>query len=145
MTATPYKAVSWGDEPILSTKLAQMANNDQWIFENMPIGFFNASGVIKNGGIKIYGGRVNFPAYANSVQKKEVYFSGRFSNGCKPIVTTGMTGGGFMRKQTLITGLGGLNLPDANGFLLTAIMHEPAAYNNQFRTAFYVDFIAIGW
>ena len=145
MTATPYKAITWGDEPITSTKLAQMTNNDQWLFENMPSAFYNASGVVKSGGIKVYGGRVSFPAANVVVQKKEVYFGGRFSTGCSPVVSVGMTGGVYSRKQCIVNGLNGKDVPDATGFLLTVMVWEPNAYSNTFRSTCYVDFIAIGW
>ena len=145
MTATPYKALTWGDEPITSTKLAQMANNDQWLFENMVNGFYNGAGVVKAGSIRVYGGRVAFPAANTSVQVKEVYFGGRFSSGCSPVISTGLTGGVWSRKQTLIQGLNGKDVPDSTGFKLTVSVWEPTIYSNTFRSACYVDFVAIGW
>lgn len=145
MTSTPYKAITWGDEPITSTKLAQMTNNDQWIVENMPSTFFNGGGVVKTGGIKIYGARFGYSPFNGSVQNKDVYFGGRFSTGCSPVIATGLTGGVFSRKQVLVRGLNGTDIPDSTGCMLTVMVWEPGQYSNTFRSSFYVDIIAMGW
>jgi hypothetical protein len=145
VTATPYKAITWGDEPVVSTKLSQMTNNDQWIFENMPTMYYNGGGVVKSGALRTYAVRIGFPPLNNSVQNKDVYFSGRFSVGCTPVIAVGITGGVFSRKQTLIHGLNGRDLPDHTGCRLTVMMWEPTAYTNTFRTQCYVDLVAVGW
>lgn len=145
MTATPYKAVTWGNEPVSSSKLSQMTNNDQWLYEQMPTMYYNGSGVTKNSSLKVYAVRVAFPPAAKSTQSTNVYFGNRFSTACSPIVTTGATGGVFSRKQTLVRGLNGKNVPDSTGCLLTVMIWEPSQYTQTFRSACYVDLIAVGW
>lgn len=145
MPASPYKATTWGDEPVYKDKLNQMVNNDQWIYENMPRVNFSTYGIKRTNGIKVLAGIAIAPA-ALSVNSKTTYnFGTFFSSGCKPVIVTGtQPTSGRGRYHVVFRGIG-TPYPDHRGMEVTASTDELVAKNNVMDARVYVHFVAIGW
>src|ERR1044072_2933175 len=145
MVATPYKAVTWGDEPIYKDKLKQMTNNEQWLFENSPVVNYNTYGIKRNAGLKIMAGIAVVPTSKTSSSTVTVNFGTFFSSGCKPVITTGIQPtGARSRIHVSIKGISGY-YPDHRGMIVMAGMDDLSAKNNVMTARVYVHFIAIGW
>lgn len=143
MSATPFRPISWAPlELVTEDKLDQIANNAQWLFENDVRGTYSAQGVRRAEGIKIMGSIVTFPASADGVQTKSIYFNNFFSTGCKPVVTTGVVS--FQLRTFIITSGLGVMFPDYRGFDITCLCLDSANKSRIERT-FYVQWIAMGY
>jgi hypothetical protein len=142
MTATPYKPISWNARELISDdKMAQLANNSQWLFENTPRTNYNAYGVARATGVKIACGIQIFAASKVAYQTRPVYFNNFFSAAAHPVVTTGIIG--FQRRIfCIINGLGVLH-PDNRGFEIT--VEAESASVNKIERAFYVTWMAMGF
>lgn len=142
MTATPYKPISWNPRELISAdKMAQLANNSQWLFENTPRTNYNAYGVARTTGVKIAAGIQIFGASKVAYQTKPVYFNNFFSAAAHPVVTTGVIS--FQRRTFVIcNGLGVLH-PDNRGFEITVECESAGA--TKIERAFYVTWMAMGF
>jgi hypothetical protein len=142
MTATPYKPVSWSPKELISSdKMAQLANNSQWLFENTPRSNYNAYGVSRATGVKLAAGIQIFGASKANNQTRPVYFNNFFSAACHPVVTTGVIS--FQRRTFVImNGLGVLH-PDQRGFEITVECDSTTA--NKIERSFYVTWMAMGF
>lgn len=110
MSATPYNPVSFNGEMITTQKMNQMANNDQWLFENSPRIRYNANGLVRDASLKVMAGKTPFTVNtATNYEYINVYFGSFFSAGCKPVVTATVEGfnAGAHRHHVVITGLTG--------------------------------------
>lgn len=145
MAATPYKATTWGDEPISKDKLNQMSNNDQWIYENMPKMLFNTYGIKRTNGVKILAGIAVVPAAAASSASVTVSFGTFFSSGCKPVIVTGtQPTSGAARFHTAFKGIDGF-YPDHRGAVFIAGADSLNIKANVMSAKVYIHFVAIGW
>ena len=63
-----------------------MANNDQWLFENMSRIRYNNAGLIKDTSLKVIAGKTPYAANNTEEQNVSVYFGSFFTAGCKPVV-----------------------------------------------------------
>lgn len=143
--STSYVPVQWGTERLSAEKLNQMCENDQWLFERTPTVFYNAFGVNKRtGGMKILSGVAMIPAAKTKSQvSKDINFGSYFSQGCKPIITTGQvmaTGG---RYNVILTGLSGIH-PDHRGFNMRVIANHLSGKQG-IKTKMYVHWTAVGY
>lgn len=146
--STQYKPVQWGNEYISSDKLNAMAANDQYLFERTPTVYYSANGVSKRtGGMKILSGQLLIPANRKiSTVSKEYHFGSFFSQGCRPVVTTGMcmTSGG--RYHITIAGLGNNSaLPDHRGVRFRVIANPMNPKENKVMHKVVVSFTAVGY
>jgi hypothetical protein len=146
MAATPYKPVTWGDEPTYKDKLNQMTNNDQWLYENAPRLNFNTYGIKRTSGVKIMAAIAVVRANKSLWTSTTFNFGTFFSSGCKPVIVTGtQPTGGKYRYHTIVKGIGSY-YPDHRG----VEVHVGADYygtgtKNTVDTNVYVHFIAVGW
>ena len=142
MAATPYKPISWSPQELVSDdKMAQLANNSQWLFENTPRTNYNAYGVARATGVKIACGVQIIAASKAPTQTRPVYFNNFFSAACHPVVTTGIIG--FQRKIFVILNGFGVLHPDQRGFEIT--VEAESATVNKIERAFYVTWMAMGF
>lgn len=142
MAATPYKPLSWQPSDIISdSKLDQIANNSQWLFENTPRASYNAYGVKRATGVKIASGTVLIYASKLASQTRPVYFGNFFSAACKPVVTTGVIS--FQRRTFVITNGFGVYQPDNRGFEIVVECESASA--NKIERNFYVSWMAMGF
>lgn len=146
MATTPYKAVTWGDEPIFKDKLNQMTNNEQWLFENMPTMSFNTYGIKRTNGIKIMAAIAVVPANKKDWSGTTFNFGTFFSSGCKPVIVTGtQPTGNAWRYQVIIKGIG-TYYPDHRGIEINVgADYVFGSKTNIVNQQVYVHFIAIGW
>lgn len=144
--ATPYKPVSWGNEYISSDKLNIMTSNDQFLFERTPVVYYKGYGVSKkSGGMKMLSGIVVFPANKKvSAATKNYYFGSFFSQGCKPLVTTGIATSSGGRYHAIVRGHGGLS-PDHRGLRVTLLANAATVKKSKIYHKTYVFFTATGY
>lgn len=141
----PYKPVSWIEEPVATDKLAQMANNDQWLYENTPRMKFQGYNLLKTSGLKIlatYGIIAPTTIYAGSTN---VYFGSFFSVGCQPIVVAQTIATNSQRRFHINVNGIGRAVPDHTGATLYIVTDEPSTKDVPIRASVYVHTIAIGW
>lgn len=140
---TPYRPVSFTNEQPTRTKMQQLANNQQWLFENMTRLRYAAYGLTRDSGLKILTGKTSFPVVRNrNYYYAQIYFGSFFSAGCKPLViaTVETTGGNMHRSKVVVQSraAGGI---DNTGF--TAIVSTES-----YRTvgsAGWINWFAIGY
>ena len=147
MAATPYKAVLWGNnEPLATDKLNQMANNSQYLFENMPKVTYSAYGIKKATSVKVIAGIVSIAPNKSLWASQRVEFGSYFSAGCKPVIVTGMQPtAGKWRFQTIVKGIG-TYYPDHRGCeLAVGADYYGTSVKNVVDVKVYVHYIAIGW
>lgn len=118
MATTPYQPTSWTSEAVTQAKLAQMSNNDQWLFENLPKIRYSNAGLVKETSIKMIVGKTPFPA--NTTRNyiyQTINFGSFFSAGCHPIVVASLEaqGGSMHRAKVVIQG-NPINI-GVNGFI----------------------------
>lgn len=145
MAIVPYKAVSWSDnEPLFTSKLNQMANNDQWLYEHMPRMLYTAYNQRKADGLKIASGILMCQPAPSGIQQHVVYFGSFFSESCTPVVVTGLMHQGEVRMTFGVKGIGQTYV-DHRGFELLggAIHHSPN--HKAFTKIFWVPWIAMGF
>lgn len=151
MAVTTYSPVTWGGEDIDLSKLKQMANNDQFLFENLPKMIYKGP-ITKAGGLKIACGKVAVPPKNSRQSTVEVYFGSFFTTGCAPVVTANARTGGATygnRKTVSIGGIGRVD-PDHRGVALTynTIDELDRTAIKQARTvgpSALIHWIAVGW
>jgi hypothetical protein len=116
MSATPYQPVSFNGEMITTQKMNQMANNDQWLFENSPRIRYNANGLVRDASLKVMAGKTPYPLVSLNYVYQAVYFGSFFSAGCKPVITATIEApSGGHRNRVMIYGLTGGEV-DNTGF-----------------------------
>ncbi len=140
MAVVPYKSVSWSDnEPIFTSKLNQMTNNDQWLFENTPRMLYSAFDQRRAEGVKIASGLLACNPDPNGIQQHVVYFGSFFSESCTPVVVTGLMHQGEVRITFGVKGIGQTYV-DHRGFeILGGTIQRP------FVKAFWIPWIAVGY
>lgn len=146
MAATSYKPVTWGEEPTSTPKLNQMANNTQWVYENMPTMLFNAYGIKKTSGVKILAGIAIVPANGAQWSSVNVSFGTFFTPGCKPVVTTGrQITSGKPRFHTTMRGFSEYNIDHRGVILSCGADYYGTTVKNVCDVTNALHYIAIGW
>jgi hypothetical protein len=119
-----------------------MANNDNWLYENMARVYYNNGGSIKRStGLRIMAGRVYVAPNKTNQIRKQILFGSYFSAGCVPIITTGLQAGSGTRTHTTIQGLSSTN-HDHQGCIMTLYASSSTA---KFTSGVYVHWIAVGY
>ena len=118
MASTPFRHVTWGEEPVSKAKLEQMTSNDEYLLDNMMRASFRNLGGTKNTGLKFLGGSVYLPANKKDSTWANVYFGNFFSPGCRPVVVA--TPAMYPTQQVTcnIHGIGQIQNPDHRGFVV---------------------------
>ena len=147
MASVSFKNVTWGTgDHFWKGKLSQMAQNDQWLFENTPKIRYNAWNVSKDGGVKITAGIVFIPKQNSRHVIATVNFGSFFSPGCKPVVTIGSNNlSGWANCHYNLIGLAGTSVPDHRGFRIRAIVVDPTPAQNKFTAGIYYHWMAVGY
>lgn len=144
MAVTPYKSVSWQDnEPLFTSKLNQMANNEQWLYENTPRMLYTPYNQRRTEGLKIASGILLCMPSPTGIQQHTVYFGTFFSEACTPVVVTGLMHQGEVRITFGVKGIGQTYV-DHRGFeLLGGVI--PYGTAKAFTKQFWVPWIAMGY
>lgn len=146
MAATPYKATSWQDnEPLFTSKLNTMSNNDQWLYENAPRMLYSAYGTKRTEGLKIAAGVKACTPNPAGFQQDVVYFGSFFSESCSPVVVTGLIHQGEVRITFGVKGIGQTYI-DHRGFEILGGAIPSTFYKwNAMTKPFWIPWIAVGY
>ncbi len=126
MAATPYRPVAVNDKSLTKEKLQQMANNDQWLFENTPRIRYNflEGNIVRDSGAKILAGKLIFGAGTKDWSERTVSCGNFFSASCKPIVVSTVEATGtHLRKLVTTKGINGAEI-DHRGFIAHVSVQE---------------------
>lgn len=122
-----------------------MANNDQYLAENMPVVYYNGHGVKKTAGTKILTGAVSIsPNSKSGSGSNTFYFGNFFSSGCQPMVIASVNSYPQGRFHLWTRGIGTF-WPDHRGFEVRIAADELNAKSNKINATVWCPFIAIGW
>lgn len=145
MPSTPFKIVSWSpNDAITDEKLMAMVNNDTYLRDTMVRGWYNSSGRSKTDGVKVACGLALITAGKQQVKARAVSFGNFFSDGCYPVVTTGIVSASQRQIYATIMGAGGGILPTRNGFTAYAKV-APTSKKKFITRNFYISWMAMGW
>lgn len=145
MASTPFKVVSWSpNDPITSDKLGAMVTNDDWLKENMISGRYGANGISRDTGIRIASGLALVTSRKSADASVSVNFGNYFSNGCKPIVTTGTVSSAQRQIYVTIDGPGTGMQPTRDGFQVHVHVNSTSKTKKISRN-FYVAWHALGY
>src|SRR6478752_1045795 len=85
-----WKIISWSpNDPITDDKMNNMVNNDNLLKQNMVQGRYRGYSKTRDDGIRLMGGLALITARKAANATVGVNFAGFFTQGCRPIVTTG--------------------------------------------------------
>lgn len=145
MAVTQYKDISWGDEPISTDKMNQMAQNDKYLNDTMPRVWFRSFGVNRQDRVKVMVGAVLVPKSNSQTSSQRFYFGSYFSQGCIPIIQTAMNPQGTQWKlHHTIKGINSF-FPDNVGFTAIVGANESRADRNKILAPVWIHFVAWGW
>lgn len=145
MGATPFRAVSWAPNDLISEdKMDQMAANMNWLRDNTPRAHYRAHGVNKKDQIKIAAGLALITARKQPYASRRVSFGNFFSPNSRPIVTTGVISAKQRRIHVTVDGIGQLH-PDHTGFDVHIRIDANTKKNMRVLRNFYVSWQAMGW
>ena len=141
----PFKPLSFAEEVITTDKMNQLANNDQWLYENMPRIGYRGYGINKSTGLKILATGVAFAATTARSATRGLYFSGYFSTGCQPFcIAQAIATNGQRRFFVHVNGIGRA-VPDHNGCTITLTSSELNPTYDKIGATVHVNLIAIGY
>lgn len=145
MASTPFKVVSWAPlDPVDVDKLQAMVSNDAWLRDNQARARYAANGVTRDEGIKILSGLILIPSGKGNSKTKNVSFGSYFSEGCKPIVTTGIVSGTQRKIFVTVDGPGKVMQPQRDGMQVHVVVNSTNA-KMKITHNFYVSYVAIGF
>lgn len=144
MAMSEYVPMSWNGEPINTDKLNQMCNNSQYLFDRSPRIRYQASGLIRDTGLKVISGKTPFaPDSSHDFVNVPIYFGSFFTSGSHPVVTATIEiVGGSWRKYVSIQGLAGQEI-DQTGFMAQVVAHENPVQN--VMTGGWIHWTAVGY
>lgn len=148
MTAKPYRAINFTAEDLIGDdKMEQLANNIQWLYENTArTTYMLPSGLHRTENIRLAAGRGIINANTKSDGARiAVNFGNLFSQGCDPLVTTGINSSFQTRVFCVINGLGTRISPDYRGFNIYVNIAAESKKNDRIKKGFYVNWMAMGY
>ena len=146
MPATPYVWVPWNQFEVVSNeKMAQLANNVDWLYTNTPQALWTI-GVSRTEGIRICSGKVTIAQNKKSDRATvNVRFPGGvFSPGCEPVVTTSLVVAGQKKIFQTVGGIG-KTFPDETGFSVSVEVSSATKKTDKLLDTLYVYWTAVGY
>ena len=144
MAISSFKPLQFNDEPLYKAKMNQLADNVQYVYENMPTVQYDAY-VKKTNGVKILAGIASGGPTGISYARVQVYFGNFFTAGCKPVVVAStQPSGNRWRYITAVKGLSTI-APDHTGLNFIIGADAWGSSPNIIDERVYVHWIAIGW
>jgi hypothetical protein len=147
MAATPYKPVVFSSESLSQAKLQQLANNQQWLFENTPRTRYVGNGLTRDSSIKMMSGKISHGTAQVDYLDVPVYFGSFFTAGCRPIVVATVEGYTYgLRHYTQTRGLSNGEI-DHTGFIAHVVSHELVnnTSTNWIKGTGWVHWTAVGY
>lgn len=147
MASTPFRVVNWSpNELIGEDKMDQMNSNMTWLRDNTPRVYYTLpSGFRRVEGVRIAAGRALIPPKKTDNATAQVYFNNLFSQGCQPIVTTGIVSSSQRHIFAVVNGLGSTTQPDNRGFGIFVKIMTGNKKTNFIKHSFYVSWMALGY
>jgi hypothetical protein len=148
MAVSQFQDLSWGpDEPLDMDKLNAMVGNERYLAAHMPkLSFSSYGGITKDAGVKIACGVVTVPPKKEHTQSVTVNFGSFFTEGCKPIIATGIMSYGNGRVHCIVHSHTNQNyVPDHRGFIAKVQTNELRDKWNYFWKTMYINWIAMGY
>lgn len=145
MAVTSYKGVTWNDEAVSTSKLNQMAQNDQYLFENSPVVIYQAHNITRTRGVKMAAGRTLCSKSGTNKEFHTVNFGSFFTTGCSPVIVHSMLHYGEVRVHWGHKGIGAKALPDHTGFELLGSVDQYSLNVNFLTRNYYIDWMAFGY
>jgi hypothetical protein len=149
---TPFQSVAWNtNDTATVTKLNQMTNNDQYLFENLAKVRYKSNAITRDTSMKILALRSAYSATTARQVRMDVYFDGFFSSGCSPVCVASAVTNSQKRLNVVVAGLGNGSLaPDSRGAFLQIEADEiyPVGTDQLGGMIYgpgYIDMIAIGY
>jgi hypothetical protein len=142
MAGEAYKPISWStNDRAFKDKLNAMANNDQFLFENMPRAQYTYSGLTRTTGIKIAAGYIHLGSRGDAYAAATYHFGTYFSQGCRPVVVVGHAFS-FPQRNIVVAVNGiGNRIPDHTGFEVYA----RTLTDKKITADVWLSFIAVGY
>jgi hypothetical protein len=123
--ASVFKRQQWGrGERITTTKLNDMVANDDWLFQNMITGYYDALGVARDSGLSIRAGYIKGVPTENKGWSLATYYARPFLPGARPVVVVGMATTYDPGIWKAVYGLDRRAVPDHRGFMLYTFQHD---------------------
>lgn len=145
MASTEWNIVSWSPrDPITDEKLDGMVSNDNYLRDHMVRGRYSANGVKIDTGIRLASGLCLITSGKSANKVKSVSFNNFFSEGCKPIVTTGIVSASQRLIFVTIDGPGSKPQPTRDGFQVHVHV-ESKNKKKKISRNFYVSWHALGY
>jgi hypothetical protein len=145
MASTAFKVLSWSpNDPITDEKLQGMVDNDNWLRDTMTQSQYAANGIVKTTGIKIASGLALITARKGREASRVVSFGNYFSDGCRPIITTGTLSISQRMIWVSYYGLGSTFIPTRDGFTIRVYV-DTLTKKKDITRNFYVAWHALGY
>lgn len=146
MAITEWKTISWlPDDDITADKLNQMISNDELMHNNSVFGRYAANNVSLDQNIRIMAGIATMAAQVKGYSSSQsINFSGFFSSGCAPIVTTGVYSTSQRYLMATVQGPGTLAQPNNIGFKITTGVWDSVAKKRNIKGCL-VGWTAVGY
>ena len=145
MSVSSFKDISWGaNEQLDTTKFNTMCANTRYLFERAPKLLFTAYGIRKDSGLKIACGVAAVPPSTGTWATVAVPFGSFFTEGSRPVITTGVHGTANGRVIATIQGYSGREwAPDHRGFYGHLCAAELVASQNRILKTTYLHWQAM--
>lgn len=143
---TAFKATNWSPNEVISEpKMDTMTENAEFLFRNTPRAIYTLPGIARVEGVKEASGRIYIAKSSRDYASVGVRFGNYFSNGCQPIITTGIYSEGNSRAIFyVVRGMGKL-IPDHEGFQVDVNIAATYKKNDKIAKGFYVTWKATGY
>lgn len=116
--SSSFRRIHWGSEPVATSKLNEMAANDDFLYENMISGTYDVLGVFRDTGLSLRTGYVKARNTEEMGYYLASYYARPFLPGVRPVVTTSMATDGIFGLLHAVKALDGRAIPDHKGFYL---------------------------
>lgn len=141
---SPYKSVSWTEEPIDVDKLNQMTSNDQWLFENTLRTQFRSGGIVKSSGMKILSGIIVVLPNRGGVANNQVTFGNFFTAGCPVVCVVSANSPRQGRLHVWTSGLSDY-YPDHRGFRVFVSPNERDPKQDYINASLAISYACFGY
>lgn len=142
-----FRPVAWNPkDPATKAKLTQMAENDQYLFENTAnMVYRDLSGIRTTTGLKLIAGVATIGPQSKQSATVNINYSGEFDSGISPIITTGLVATNSNEYPSTITIAGlGSTMPDDSGFQFRWELRQSAKANQKQKGTVYCHYMALG-
>lgn len=141
-----YTPLTWSKgDAVTIERLNQMAENDQFLFEQVVKSKYIFDDAERTSGIKIFARNERFPVTGTKLSQLSVSWDGFFSPDCNPIVNVMVGRMDRNRLWVSAKGPGGENWPNSRGCEIHGVMDPDTPSNYNFGIFIPVHIMAVGY